>query len=398
MRILFLATWFPYPPDNGSRIRTYYLLKSLAKRHDVYLVSLFQEDSDPANIEHLRDICTVVSVHPSRWFKPGTLKSALGFFSRRPRSMVDTYDPAVKSAVEKAIKEVNPDVLIASTLGMVEYVPNGMEIPSVLEEHNCEFAVLERNAKSYGSAFKRLRYDIGWRKFARWEADICRSFSKVVMVSEGDRDLMLRAAPDLVNMEVVPNGVDTDHYDPAQRRPEPSTLIYNGAVTYGANLDAVRHYAADIYPLLRDRIDGIKLRVTGRSKGVDLTGIADCSGIEFTGYVNDIRDVLATCSICIVPLRQGGGSRLKILEAMAAGVPVVSTRVGAEGVEAADGEHLLIADTPGDFADCVSQLLSDHTLASSITSSARKLVEDKYSWTALGDRFVDIVESAHISC
>jgi len=397
MKILFLATWFPYPPDNGSRIRTYYLIKALAQRHDVYLVSLLQEDSDPENMKYLSDICTVVSLHPSRWFKPGTLKSMLGFLSRRPRSVVDTYDPAVRLAVEKALKEIKPDALIASTLGVVEYVPHKLEIPSILEEHNCEYAVLRRNAKRFDSALKRFRYDAGWKKFAHWEAYICRLFNKVVMVSEGDCKLMLEAAPDLQNLEVVPNGVDTDHYTPARRSPT-STLIYNGAVTFGANLDAVRYFATDIYPLLSERITDVKLRVTGRTNGVDLTGIADCPGIEFAGYVDDIRNVLASSSVCIVPLRQGGGSRLKILESMAAGVPVVSTGVGAEGIDAIDGEHLLIADTPSEFADSVIRILQDRLLADSLASSARKRVEERYSWTALGEQFVDIVESACISC
>ncbi|MCE5324493.1 glycosyltransferase family 4 protein [bacterium] len=400
MKVLFVAAWFPYPADNGSRIRTYQLIKALSNKHEVYLVSLLQDDSDPVNVKYLSDICNVVSLHPSRWFKPGSFKSMLGYLSSRPRSMVDIYDPAVRSSVGRVLNEIKPDVVIASTLGVVEYVSRPLDIPCILDEHNCEYAVLRRNAANIDGALKRLRYDAGWKKFARWESGVCRSFDSVVMVSDGDCELMLEAAPDLRNLEVVPNGVDTDHYDPANRHSEQSTLIYNGAVTFRANLDAVRYFTSDIYPLLIQSMRDIKLRITGRTTGIDLRGISDCPGIEFTGYVNDIRDVLASSALCVVPLRQGGGSRLKILEAMAAGVPVVSTSIGAEGIDGVDGRHLLLADTPQNFADCILRLLNDESMAAEMAADARKLVEERYSWLALGQSFVDIVEStcqAHIS-
>ena len=137
----------------------------------------------------------------------------------------------------------------------------------------------------------------------------------------------------------------------------------------------------------------MKLRVTGRTAGVDLGGVADCAGVEFTGYVEDIRTVLSRSAVCVVPLREGGGSRLKILEAMAAGVPVVSTSVGVEGIEAESGRHLLVADTPSDLADAVERVLSDHELASRLSREARDLVERRYDWSSIGEGFVGVVES-----
>ena len=169
----------------------------------------------------------------------------------------------------------------------------------------------------------------------------------------------------------------------------------NGEVHRGALLDqdAVRFFASDIYPILARRRPGVKLRVTGRTAGVDLGGVADCAGVEFTGYVEDIRTVLSRSAVCVVPLREGGGSRLKILEAMAAGVPVVSTSVGVEGIEAESGRHLLVADTPSDLADAVERVLSDHELASRLSREARDLVERRYDWSSIGEGFVGVVES-----
>ncbi len=265
-------------------------------------------------------------------------------------------------------------------------------IACVLDEHNCEYSILRRGAQSLPPGLTRWRLQLGWRKFAKWEAGVCRRFDCVTMVSKNDARSMLCAAPDLTSITVVPNGVDTDHYNVAQRAPESHALVYNGALTYGANLDAVRHFAQAIYPVLEQRLPGVRLRVTGRTDGVDLGGIEDCPGIELTGYVEDIRAVLEKSAACIVPLRQGGGSRLKILEAMAAGVPVVATSVGAEGIDAVHGEQILIADTSLGFAECIEQALTDDALAAKLARNARRLVEEQYSWTKIGSLFVDVVE------
>jgi glycosyltransferase involved in cell wall biosynthesis len=393
MRVLFLSTWFPYPPDNGARIRVYNLIKALSRKHEVFLVSLLQHDSLRDNALQLKDMCDVVSLHESRWFKPGTWKSTVGFLSLRPRSAVDTFDPKVLTAVREAIARTAPDVVVASTLGVAEYVPRDLGVPSVLEQHNCEYAVLKRSAEGVSGRLRRKRRDLGWRKLARWEGRLCRRFDAVTMVSDGDKALMLQAAPDLTNLHVVPNGVDADHYSAGNRAPEKGAIVYNGALTYDANLDAVKYYADEIYPILVRISPEATLLVTGRTDGVDIGGLDRCPGIELTGYVPDIRDVLHRSRVCAVPLRRGGGSRLKILEAMAAGVPVVSTKVGAEGIDAVGGRHLLLADAPEEFADAIRLVLEDDSLAARLSSDARALVEQQYDWSMIGEGFVRIVES-----
>lgn len=393
MKILFVSAWFPYPLDNGARIRVYNLIRALSREHEVSLVSLLQEDSRPADAERLADVCDVISLHESRWFKPGTASSMLGFFSARPRSALDTFDPRVRDAVRDAIDRISPDAVVMSTLGVVEYLPRELRTPCVLDEHNCEYAVLKRNAEKMQNIIKRLRYSLAWRKFAKWEARVCRRFDSVVMVSESDRALILAAAPNLREVGVVPNGVDVSHYSPVEWQPNTTKLLYNGALTYRANEDAVRHFASDIYPLLRERCPEVVLHVTGRTTDVDVRGIVDCPGIELTGYVEDIRDELRNSAVCVVPLREGGGSRLKILEAMAAGVPVVSTSIGVEGIDAVAGTHLLVADTPADFAEAVGQVLEDAHLSRALSANARAFVEEQYSWSNLGREFSRIVES-----
>ncbi|MGC8861392.1 MAG: glycosyltransferase family 4 protein [Armatimonadota bacterium] len=391
MKILFLSAWFPYPPDNGSRIRVYNLLKVLAREHEVYLVSLLQEDSRRADADKLQQICRVVSLHESRWFKPGTLRSLAGFFSSKPRSFVDTYDPEIAVAVRAAIDRVLPDVVVASQIGSMVYVPDRCGVPVVFEE--LEIGSMYRSVAE-GRGVRHARARLTFAKHRRFVRDLLGRADVFTCVSAKELDLANRLLLPPVRGTVVPNGVDTDYYNDTAREPEQEALVYNGALTYNANLDAVRYFASEILPILRLTRSRVRLRVTGRTEGTDLEGIVDCPEIELTGYVDDIRTVLSRSAVCVVPLRQGGGSRLKILEAMASGVPVVSTSVGAEGLAVEHGRHVLIADSPADFARAVDQLLGDVRLADTLARNAKELVRRAYDWSSIGGLLIEAVESA----
>lgn len=391
MKVLFLSTWFPYPPDNGSRIRVYNLIKELAGRHEVHLVSLLQDDSRREDSAKLSDFCRVVSLHESRWFRPGTLRSLVGFFSTKPRSYVDTYDPEIARAVRAAIEEVTPDVLVASQITSMVYVPAGSRVPVVFEE--LEIGSMRRPTMA-GRLSARIRARLTFAKHLRFVRELLAGADAFTCVSAEELDLANRLLSPPVQGTVVPNGVDTDHYNGDARDPEEEALVYNGALTYHANLDAVKHFASEIYPILRSSRPHVKLRVTGRTAGVDLAGLDDCAGIELTGYVEDVRTVLNRSAACVIPLREGGGSRLKILEAMAAGAPVVSTSVGVEGLDLENGRHALVADSPADFASAVDRVLRDTDLAGRLSREARELVERRYDWSSIGRVFADVVESA----
>jgi len=191
---------------------------------------------------------------------------------------------------------------------------------------------------------------------------------------------------------VIPNGVDCAHNRPGLAQSRPNALVYNGALTYSANYDAMRWFLTFVYPQIKAKQPGVSLTITGSTQGVELDGLALDSSVSLTGYVEDVRMPVTEAAVCVVPIRQGGGTRLKILEAMALGTPVVATSKGAEGLAVVDGEHLLIADEPAAFADATLRLLRDGGLRNRLTSSARALVEAKYDWAHIGRRFVDLVE------
>lgn len=392
MRILYVSTWFPYPPDNGARIRTYQLLKALSARHEVFLISQLQEDSDQRRVADLSEFCKVVSLHQSRWFQPDTMKSIIGLFSSRPRSVIDTYDLGLERAVRDTIESFMPQVVVASTIGSAPYIPPNTNAATIFDNHNCEFSILKRTASEEKNHLKRFRQYLGWKKAESWELRLCRRFKCTTLVSYKDREMLQDVAPDLKYLEVVPNGVDTEFYQPNYDHGAKCNLIYNGALTYGANLDAVRYYANEIYPLISQTHPGTVLKVTGRFNGVDLGEIRECPGVELTGYVTDTREVIRASAVCVVPIRRGGGSRLKILEAMASGVPVVSTSTGAEGLDVTDGVHLLIADQPEDFSRAIARLLDNLEYAHQLAYSARELVQNKYSWDGIGRQFCEIAE------
>ncbi len=193
---------------------------------------------------------------------------------------------------------------------------------------------------------------------------------------------------------VVPNGVDCEHHRPGLALPRPGSLVYNGAMTYSANYDAMQFFLRDVYPLVRAQAPDVSLTITGSTSGVDLAGLALDDSVRLSGYVDDIRPVIAGSAACVVPLRQGGGTRLKILEAMALGVPVVSTRKGAEGLDVVDGEHLLLADGPRALAVATVRPLQDGALRARLATNACAPVEQRYDWRAIGAAFTDLVEDA----
>jgi glycosyltransferase involved in cell wall biosynthesis len=191
----------------------------------------------------------------------------------------------------------------------------------------------------------------------------------------------------------VPNGVDCARNRPGLVPRRPNALVYNGSLTYSANYDAMRWFLAEVYPRIKAEVPGVTLTITGSTRGVDLASLALDDTVRLSGLVDDVRIPVAEASTCIVPIRQGGGTRLKILEAMALGTPVVATRKGAEGLDVTGGEHLLLADAPEEFARQTVELLGNPALRHVLTANARRLMEDRYDWEAIGQPFVDLVEA-----
>lgn len=390
MRILFLSSWFPYPLDNGSKIRAYNLLRSLAAGHDVSLVS-FNVPGETADVAAMSQVCRVVGVVPRPTYRPGGARAVFGLLSSKPRHIVDTFSAEMACLIEGEVGAHPYDAIVASEAATSAYVPQKTIVPAIYED--VELARLRDQYAAADSTLARLRYGLTWQKTQRYTRWLLRRYAACTVVSEQERAIVRDIAPGYDPIALIPNGVDTGLLRPGTLAPEPNTLIYSGALTYSANYDAVRFFLSEIWPLVRQAEPTTSLSITGKTDGVHLAGLALTDRVKLTGYLHDIHSAVARAWICIVPLRIGAGTRLKILEAMALGTPVISTSKGAEGLHVSHEENILIADTPQQFAAETIRLLRDPSLRLRLAENGRRMVESEYSWSEIGHRFVGVVES-----
>jgi len=385
MKVLFLSSWYPYPPDNGSRIRIFNLIKQLSKEHDITLLS-FSRDGEVTEdrLKTMQRYCSTVQDIPLAPFRPSSVRSILGLFSSRPRSFVDTYSRRMQGLVERTRREGDFSVVIASEIATAPYAVTLEGLPRILEE--VQLATLREQYTSQSRVGRRLRYGLMWWKTRRFTAHLLRQFDGCTVASQQERANVLSIAPNCRRIVVVPNGVDLDRYKGDFSAPEPGTLVFPGALTYSANFDAMAFFLHQIFPLVKARQPEVVLRITGRTNGVPLHGLPLNESVILTGYLDDMRPTVAQSWACVVPLRVGGGTRLKILEAMALGTPVVSTSKGAEGLEVTPGEDILIANEPTEFADTVLRLLDDPARRAKLAANGQRLVRERYGWDQIGKK------------
>lgn len=387
MNILFLSTWFPFPPDNGSKIRVYHLLRALAERHQVSLVA-FNPNAHTGFVTPENVTVYPVFVDPFRYVQ---LPQVIKYLS--PVPLVFWRSTEMAAVVKSLYNQTQWDVAVAIQAPVGRYAL-GCDIPRVLDVDTALSYQLRQHYEAQTTRLGRWRAWLSWLKAYRYEGALFRRFQTCAVASSLEVPHVQAMAGNGSNVAVIPNGVDCAHHRPGLAEVQPHTLIYNGALTYSANYDAMRTFLAEIYPRIRQELPDVSLSITGSTKGVDLSALPLDESVHLTGYVEDIRLPVAASAVCVVPLRQGGGTRLKILEAMALGTPVVATSKGAEGLEAVDGEHLLLADDPAAFAAATLRLLREPALRARLAANARRLVEARYDWSHIGASFVDLVEHA----
>lgn len=392
MKILFLSRWFPYPPTNGSKIRILNILRQLASAHDVTLLTFGEstDQIDAVTVRALEAYCSRIRVVPYRRFQPASRKARLGFFSPQPRSLVDTYSPEMMAAVREACDRRHYDLIIASQSAMIPYALDGSGIPALLEE--LEVSTFLDATRCGGSVSQRLRALLTWLKLSAYVRRVLPRFAACTVVSELEQEHLRAIAPTYRAVSVLPNAVDLRDYADPFGPARPRSLIHAGALSYSANYDAVRLFLTEMYPAVARAVPQLTFRVTGATAGVDLAALPHHPGVEFTGHVPDVRPLVAESWASVVPLRVGGGTRLKILEAMALGTPVVATSKGAEGLAVSHGDNILLADSAQEFADTVVALLQSPRLRAHLADGGRRLVETRYDWRVVGQELLLLLE------
>lgn len=390
MRVVFISWWWPYPASNGSKIRIYNLLRHLAESHKVYLLSFAEPDEATLEqVAHLSEFCQHVEIVPKPTYQPDSFRSQIGYFSRWPRSLIDTYSETMAQHVRRWGAQA--DIIIGSqqqTLRYLELVPH---VPALLEE--IEVTGFHDRVRRAGGAGERLRAQMTVTKLENALRRLLQRGVAMTVVSAQEQEYLRTIAPNGAHIEVIPNGIDTQVYQPEGIPPVPNTLLYSGAVTYSANYDAVAFFVHDVLPLVRQRVPDICFTVTGSTGDVDVSALMAQPGVRFTGYLPEMAHTVQSSWAVVVPLREGGGTRLKILEALAMGTPVVSTPKGAEGLNVHPGTDILIADEPEAMADMICALLGDEALRTRLAQAGRQVVVKEYDAAIIGRRFVELIEA-----
>lgn len=384
MRILVVDEEVPYPLNTGKRIRTLNLLKPLAQRHEITFVCRRHEGTDSQSLDHF-GIRTVIIPHPIRQ------KSGPGFYaallanlaSPYPYSVSSHFSPMMVSTLKKIWAEKRFDLIHCEWTPYAINLQPLLPFASVVDAHNVETQVWKRNWEVERHPLKKAFIYLQWKKMERFEKIAFPLFSRAIAVSETDKALMATwVRPE--NIKVVENGVDIGYFKPTGVKPRGGSLVFVGSLDWRPNVDAMLYFLKGVWPEVLQRYSAATLTIVGRNPAPVLVDRAGkLKSVILTGTVDDVRQYMAEAMVFIVPLRVGGGSRLKILEALAMQKPVVSTSVGAEGLEVSPGENILTADSPSEFAAAIGRLFTDEALRVRLGEAGRRLVEERYQWGQL---------------
>jgi sugar transferase (PEP-CTERM/EpsH1 system associated) len=380
MRCLILSPFLPAPATDGGRLRVRELAAGLAARHEVHLLALTAATPAPDALADLTGRGLRVHAVP---YDGNRARAAVRAVARG-RSLYGTLfgSGALTAKLRRLLAEHTFDVVQCELSYLASHL-DGVRVPWVLDEHNVEYRINERIERS-GSGLRGLVYrGYNRREQAlrrREELAACRAASHVLAVSGTDRDQLRADLPGL-EVSVVPNGVDLDYYRPAPTgEQEEAGAVFVGKMDYRPNVDAVVWFCDEILPRVRESVPGFTFTIVGGRPTRAVSALGERPGVRVTGRVPDTRPYLRAAAVVVTPLRAGSGTRLKILEAMAMGRAVVSTAIGCEGLDVADGRHLLVADDAGGFAKRVVRLAGEPREREQLERAGRELVERRYGW------------------
>jgi len=394
MKILFLSQIVPYPPHGGVLQRGYNIIREISKRNDVYLLAFIHPDVLGNNglVEESREVLSAYCrniEYFELWAKRSNIHKYAGYLwgalSGLPFSVLAHRSEQFRKSISRILASERIDLIHYDTIALAQFRNVGTGIPKILTHHNIESQLMERRSIREENPLARIYTREQARKIRAYELEQCTQFDLNITVSDADAAYLKGNLPS-IRTETVPNGVDIEYFKAENgNTPKETALIYTGGMNMFANKDAVMYFLKDIWPKIRAEIPDVKFYAVGQDPPPELLQVAEKDrAVVITGYVDDIRPYVAQSSVYVVPLRVGGGTRLKILDAMAMRKAIVSTTIGAEGINATDGKNILLADKPGDFAAKTLMLLKSAAKRSILGAEARKLVESEYSWEIIG--------------
>ena len=386
MKILFLSATVPFPLTDGGRIRVFNLLKQIAAKSDITLLALETQPTDEEGVAELQQLGVQVHLVPNAPTLPRvSLRTLINAFHRQQPITVARYDlPAYRQKFKELIATEDYDLVHYEMFHTAQFHTE-TDLPGVLSQQNVDSEIWRRLCGETANPFYKFVYWTQQRAFQRYERVLSPKFDAVTCTSNIDATVFQHhCAADAI--AIIPNGVDVTHFQPDFTTEAPAHLIYIGSMDWYPNEDAVAFFADEILPGIQSKVPEVQFSIVGGNPSARVQKLAEREGVIVTGRVPEIKPYFAEATVFVVPLRIGSGTRLKILEALAMGKAIVSTSVGAEGLNLKDGEEIFIADEPKPFAEAVTRLLTDPALRRRIGENGRARVEKDYDWRSIGEK------------
>ncbi|WP_166259640.1 glycosyltransferase [Marinobacter salicampi] len=402
-RVLWLSHMVPYPPKGGLLQRSYNLLKEISKSHEVVLLafnqnrlleSSFVGETDPLGISvrklgslceevHIVDIPSETSEFQSIICKLYSLVSKDSYTVNWLKSR--EYSKLVLATLSR----LNFDVIFVDTVSLLQFVPAKISDPCILNHHNIEGVMMRERAKEENNLVKKAYFWVEAQKLMSYENKYVKRVAYNTVCSEEDAELLEREYG-ATNVKSIPNGVDVDYFSrKALNEREPDTVIFAGGLSWYPNLDAMRYFTGSVWPKLKERNKKVKMLLVGRNPPQEFKKLSS-GDFNVTGFVDDVRPYMEAASCYVCPIRTGGGTKLKVLDAMAMGVPLVAHPFSCVGIPVKDEKHVLFAETPEEFVAQIQRVLTDSDLASRLAANGRQLVVEEFSFKTIGKRLSDL--------
>jgi len=390
MKILMLTPYLPYPLHSGGQIRSYNLIKNLSQKYQITLFSFIRSAKELVHIAELEKYCTKVKVFKRRqaWDPRNILISALTPY---PFLVAIYLSKSVKNAIRRELAS-NYDLIHAETFYVMPNLPKPTNIPTLLVEQTIEYMVYQRFVEDFKFFLLKplLYFDV--LKIKLWEKYFWQKATRLAAMSQSDKQIMEKSVKDR-KVDVVANGVDVEHFTESRiAKAVNQTILFVGNFKWLPNKDAAKFLVTDIWPKIHQQLPRAKLWIVGRNPTSEILDLSNQKNVTVSGEVDDIREAFQKSSVLLAPIRNGRGTKYKVLEAMASQVPVVTTKLGIEGIAAINQSSVLIAETADGLADKTIQVLTDKNLAEKLAANGKKLVYNQYNWQAISKELDQIYQ------
>jgi len=397
MKILFLTPYVPYPLNNGGLIRVHHILLNLGKKHAVTAICMEPDnDAQAEGIEVIKKQGINIETVPVANNQKQELKriyQLLSLVSSKPYQYKQYHSGAMQNAISQHLQKGNYDLVMVE-FSQMGYYELDTELPRYVDQHNVEYEIMHRTYQTEKSLLRKLLAYSEWKKYYNQEIENCEKFSGCLTTSQRDAEILQQRSPGM-ECHVIPNGVDSEFFKTDNSEIDANMVLFTGTISYYPNTEGILWFYQNVWPLIVAKNPAATFCIAGKSPPPEVQAIADSdSAVTATGMVDDMRDYYNKAAVVVVPLRVGGGTRLKILEGMSMSKAIISTSVGAEGIDHTDGEDILLKDTPEDFCNAVIDVMANSDLRKKLETGGRKLVEAKYDWKAVTDKLSTVFETA----